>query len=356
MIRIVDPPREVPVGLQLRILMHRHVHGSVYWFLLAAATLVAGTMHPGTGVQIGLLMLGSLLLAMGLKAALPALVRAAGTLKRMRLGFETMGRIVSCRLDWDDKRMEMSYRDFLENWTVNVVRSQSGKAAGCLSTVVVAVFVIPLVMMMLVAVVAYVAGFLKSSGSAVMAGAWSGSDLATFCGMGLGFIAMVLLILRAARRSVTGAVVPYMEWRRLAHPGTNDAYDDDAMRLVALAKERGEQISLKEPLPERYPGVELVCTVEYSAMGEACTATGRARLSNRLDPAGVERILFNNLERDKVDLFAGLPDEAGLDAQGCWRDAPAFACAVHLGVTGAAAVVAIAAFLRNVTLLQVTFN
>ena len=91
-------------------------------------------------------------------------------------------------------------------------------------------------------------------------------------------------------------------------------------------------------------------------MGEPCTATGRARLSNRLDPAGVERILFNNLERGKVNLFAGLPDEARLDAQGCWSDTPALASAIHLGVTGAAAVVAIAALLRIAYLLQVVIK
>lgn len=352
MIRIVDPPREIPTGLRLRILAHRDVTGSIFLLLPAAAALAAGVPSPGTGIRIGLVFVGSLFLLQGLKTALPALSRSLATLKRMRFGFVTMGRIVSCHLAWDGKREEKPYREFLENWTVNMARSQMGKAMGCVAVIVVAIFVVPLALMMLTVVVVFAVNYLQHPESAAMAGSLDGATIGKFVAMGLVFIAVLFLFLRASRRSAVDAVAPYMEWRRLAQPGKDAVYDEHAKQLVELAKERGEQISLKEPLPENYSGVELVCKVDYSAMGERCTATGRARLSNRLDPAGVERLIFSNLERGKIDLFAGLPDEASIDAQGQWADAPAAGSAAQLALTGTAAIVAIAALLWNVFLLR----
>ena len=64
MIRIVDPPREIPFGLQLQILMHRDVSGSVL-FSSCRCGVVAGAMKPGTGAQFGLLVPGSILLVTG---------------------------------------------------------------------------------------------------------------------------------------------------------------------------------------------------------------------------------------------------------------------------------------------------
>jgi hypothetical protein len=166
----------------------------------------------------------------------------------------------------------------------------------------------------------------------------------------------VLFLLRLKRRELVDKVVPYMEWRRLAQPGKHDVYDEQAMRLVAMAKEHGAQVSLKVPLPENYSGVELVCSVEYSVMGERCTATARARLSNRLDPAGVEQLIFNPTLREEIDLFVGLPDEARIDAQGRWSSMPAMGPAVLLTLTGVVTVVALLAFWWNVSAINAMFR
>jgi hypothetical protein len=356
MIRIVDPPRDIPLGLRLKVLAHRDATASAMYFVPAAAALLIGARFPGTAPRIMLLVVGSIFLFLGLQATLPALFRSLATLGRMRLGFVTMGRIVSCHLAWDRKSKEMPYGEFLEDWVVNISRSQMGKAIGCLTMVVVTVFGLPLLLVMLVAVIAYVASLLGSPGGTAMAGELDGQDLAKFVGMGLVFFGVLFLFLRAGRKEAVDAVVPYLEWRRLAQPGTNDAYDEHAIRLVAMAKEHGEQVSLKAPLPEDHSGVELVCKVEYYAMGELCTGTGRVRFSNRLDPAGVERVIFNNLDRGKVDFFAGLPDEAQIDAQGRWSDVSPYGPALLLALSGGAAIVAIEALLRIAFLLQAAFK
>jgi hypothetical protein len=344
MVRLVDPPREIPLALQLKLLAHRDVTGSLFFLLPAAAALVGGAFIPETALRVVCFVVGSVLLDKGQKLALPALYRSVATLRRMRFGFVTLGRIVSCHLAWDSKRAEMPYREFLEDWVVNMGRSQMGKLFGCLATILVVVFVVPMVLITLIAAIAFVAGALGLPGGAAMAGDLDGPYLAKWSGAMLLFIALLMLFLRFNRRQLMDQVAPYMEWRRLAHPGTHDVYDEQAMRLVAQAKERGAQISLKVPLPEDHSGIELVCKVEYSVMGERCAATARARLSNRLDLAGVEQLIFIPAEREKIDLFVGLPDEAGIDAQGRWSSVPAVGTAVLLTLTGAVTVLALAAF------------
>lgn len=338
------------------MLAHRDVAGSLFYLLPGAAALVAGMARSEPALRAGLVLVGAIFLMMGLRTALPPLLRSAATLRRMRFGFLTLGRIVSCHLAWDSKRKEMPYREFLENWAVKVGQSQMGKATGCFGTVFIAVFVAPLALMMLIVALVYIAGLLNVSIGEPMAADLDGRYLAKWFAMGLVFIAAVLVFLYLGRRHAEKSVVPYMEWRRLVNPGKNDVYDEHAMRLVELAKERGEQISLKVPLPESDAGVELICRLEYSVMGEPCIAVGRARLTNRLDPAGVERIMFHPLARGKVDLLAGLPDEPLIDAQGRWSDVPASGPAVRLALTGAAAVVAIAALLGNVPQLYAMLN
>src|SRR5438094_10653278 len=100
-VRVADPPREIPLGLQLRLLAHRDVTGSLFFLVPAAAALLAGASRPGAGVRIVLFLIGSLFLFVSLKTAVPALYRSVATLRRMRFGFVTLGRIVSCRLAWD---------------------------------------------------------------------------------------------------------------------------------------------------------------------------------------------------------------------------------------------------------------
>lgn len=343
-----NPPRAIPAGLRLKVLAHRDVTGSLLFLVPAAAALIAAVSRPDTALRIGLVLVGCLLLVRGFGIALPVLSRGMATLGRMRTGFATLGRIASCHLAWDGAGQEMPYREFLEDWAVKVAKSQTGKASGCAGMLVVLVFVVPLALMMLVVALVLAAGALQIPIGEPTAADLDVQYLAKWFAMGLLFIASTLVILRLARKTSVDAVVPYMEWRSLAKPGEKEVYDEHAMRLVELAKERGEQISLKVPLPTDYSGVELICKLEYSVMGEPCTGVGRVRLSNRLDLAGVERVLFDPLERGKVDFFAGLPDEVQIDAQGRWSDVPVRGAAVGLAFTGTVAAVAIAALLWNV--------
>lgn len=355
-IQLADPPREIPLGLQLKLLASRDVTGSLLYFVPAAAALIGAAYRPEIAAKIALISIGAVFLVLGLRTALPALVRAMRTLGRMRYGFLTLGRIVSCRLAWDRKRAEMPYAEFLSNWAVNVGKSQMGKGIGCLSSIVVAVFVVPFVLMMLIAATALVMKLLHVPLGDAVAGEVDAPFLAQWIAMVVFVVAVTLLYLHYNRRQWVKAVEPYMEWRRLAQPGKDDVYDEDAMRLVESAKERGVQISLKEPLPENYSGVELICRAEYSVRGERCTGEGRVRLSNRLDPAGVERLLFHPVRREKVIFFAGLPEEVRVDTRGQWESVPAVGPAVALALTGLVAGAALVGFGLHVPGMMAIFR
>jgi hypothetical protein len=220
-----------------------------------------------------------------------------------------------------------------------------------LASLVILIFLVPLALMMLIVALVLAARALSVSIGEPLPADLDGPYLAKWFASGLLFIVLVIVYLRVYRKATVNAVAPYMEWRRLAQPGKNDVYDKHAERLVELAREHGEQISLKEPLPADNAGMELICKVEYSVMGEPCIATARARLSNRLDLAGVERLIFNPLERGRIDLFAGLPDEVRIDESGRWSDVPAGGSAAWLALTAAVAMVATAALLDNVPAL-----
>src|SRR6266850_7370733 len=135
--KLADPPREVPPGLRLKILTPYEVTGTMVYTV--PALLLLGMAAVGDwpkAPRIGMVIFGSLFLLLALQSALPAFVRAMATLRRMRYGFLTVGRIVSCHLAWEKKRAETAYVEFLENWVVNVGRSQMAKATGCFTTLV----------------------------------------------------------------------------------------------------------------------------------------------------------------------------------------------------------------------------
>jgi hypothetical protein len=276
----------------------------------------------------------------GAGTALPALSRSLATLERMRSGSVTLGRIVSCHLAWDSSRQEMPYREFLEDWVVKVSKSQMGKATGCFSKAFILVFIAPLALGMLIVALVLVAGALNIHlGDEPLPVDLDVPYLKRWLGMGLLTTAAILAYLRLSRKAAVDAVEPFMK--------------SEARRLTI---ERGEPVLLKAPLPADYSGVELICKLEYSVMGEPCTAVARARLSNRLDLAGVERVIFNPVKRGQVDLFAGLPDEARIDESGRWSDVPSPGSALWLVLTGTVAAAAIAALLWNVPWLIVALH
>jgi hypothetical protein len=350
--RLAEPPRDIPTSLQLKILAPYDVAASVMYSIPAAVLLVVAIFgDPPKPARVGLVIVGSLLLLLAFRAALPALVRAIGTLHRMRYGFLTVGQIVSCQLVWDKKRSEMAYTEFLENWPLNVGRSQMAKATGCFLSAMVWIFLVPFVLITIGALIAVALASLQVPGGATLAGDLDAAYVVKFALIGLAFVIATLLVMRLFRRGMVNEVERYMEWRKLTDPGPDDIYDDHAKRLVADAKRRGEQISLKASLPEdSSSAVHLICKVQYSVMNEPCVAIGRARLCRRLNPAGVELLIFDPARRGKVDLLVGLPKEVEVGAQGQWKGISAFA--PGLLIAGTVAAIALIALVLNLRVLM----
>jgi hypothetical protein len=346
--RLVDPPRDIPLGLRLGILCYHDVANPIL-FLPAALMLLAAFKPPDMPMRVAFFTIGSLFLWLGLRNQLPALWRGFGTLRRMRLGYVTVGHITSCHLAWDRKDKDMPYREFLGDWVVNTRKSQMDKASGCFAKLIAVAIVVPFVVM------AVIVGFVAVAFQWHVPGvdlSWSSVDapyLAKWAAMSLAGTAAIVVMLKFLRSSERDQVVPFMEWQKLANPGRHDVYDDAAMEQVEEAKRRGVKISLKEPLPaDSRSAVDLECTIDYSLAGQPCTATGRARLCKLLDLDGFEPLVFDPLRPQRVDLFVGLPEEVAIDAQSQWAAVPGAVPALRLLLAGGAALVAIAAFAVHV--------
>ena len=354
--RIVAPPREVPTGLGLKILADSGVPSSLFWFVPAAATLITSAMRPGMDVTLQALLefFGMLMVAMGYFAVVPDVARALATLRRMRTGVETTGHIVACRLAWDGKKAELPYRTFLEDWLGRTTQSQMGKATGCLAKLVFLLVVVPVLLIALTVTVAAFIDFPMLAAGGTMGGVTL-HDAEAFIGMALAGSILIGLMLHFLRRDKQDTAARYIEWAR-AQPAQASGLDPATIALVSSAREQARDIALKEPLPKDGTGIELICRVEYSAMGELRSASGRAHFCDRLDLAGVERLLVDPLDERNVLLFVGLPDAAHTDELGEWRDIPAAASGIKLALVVAVALVATAALFRNALALYSHFH
>ena len=354
--RLVDPPRAVPRGLVLKVLADSGAPSSLFWFVPAAATLVIVAMRSRMDISLQALLVffGLVMVGLGFIAALPDLYRGLAALRRMRTGVETTGRIVACRLAWDGKGNDVPYRAFLEDWLVQTTQSQMGKATGCLIKMFVVVLGFPMLIVVLLLAVAAVMNFPMLAAGGTMGGVTL-RDVGAFIGMAVLGSILTAVMMYFLRRDTLDTARDYIEWAR-KQPSHAGGHDPATIALLASAREQAQDLQLKDPLPKDGTGVDLICRVEYSVMGELRTASARARFSDRLDLAGVERLLFNPLDQGKVTLFVGLPAEARSDELGQWRDVPSAVTGTKLALVAAVAMVATAALLRNAFVLYTHFQ
>ena len=88
----------------------------------------------------------------------------------------------------------------------------------------------------------------------------------------------------------------------------------------------------------------------------AVTSPRLAPLCNRLDLAGVERLLYDPLDHRKIVLFVGLPGQASIDELGEWCDVPGSAPGIKLALNATIAVLASWFLLNNALVLSTRFQ
>ena len=334
--RLARPPREIPPGLRWAVLAHRDVSGSLLYFIPAAAlAFFAIPFQPAP--RGAMLLLAAILLALGLQATLASLRRSAHILRRMRDGFLVPGRIVAARFAWDSKSGAVPYDRMLSDWAEIMGKAQMNKVFGCLWPFVVLFFIVPFILAAVVFGVVLILGYL---GDVPMPKGADSFILQWISGVLL-MLALLVMGFRYTRRSSVKEVTRYMEWRKIAKPGDDDEYDEEAIRLVEEARLAGKDLSLKTPLPPEYGGLDLQCTVEYSMGPQRVTGTGRVRFTDRLQPQGVEALLFDPGRPGDVVFLAGLPEAARVGPRGEWQevavDSKVVAAAVSLLAGGVAA-------------------
>jgi hypothetical protein len=345
--RISDPPREIPPSLVFRILVHSDVCARTFFSMVAAGLQFAVTTRVDSFERGFLFTFGTIALFLALKKFIPALFRAAGILRRMRTGVLAPGRVLSCRPLRADKRNAMPYSKFLGDWKKYLGQMQMDGLSGCMSSFGMMVFVGPLAVgMLIVAAVIIAQAIGHPLGDAPLSPDLDAGFLGKWFGMGLIWIAVVVIFFRLCRpvrstnedQNADGATMP----------DAHATYDDYVTLLIARAKAEGTQISLATPLPDTDYNYHLQCAVEYFAEGKLCLAEGRLKVTNRLDISGIEPLLFVPGKPGSVEMFAGLPVEARFDVQGQWERAPAIWPAIRVGLAGLFAVAAIALFSWNV--------
>jgi hypothetical protein len=124
--------------------------------------------------------------------------------------------------------------------------------------------------------------------------------------------------------------------------------DADARQLESMKFDPLQRMTLQVPLPSHDTGMDLVCGVEYIAQGERRTGEGRLALSDRLDLAGIEPLLFSPGGHPRVLFLQWLPPRVRLNARGEWETPSHAGPAARVAVVALAATLAIAALAPSV--------
>jgi hypothetical protein len=351
--KLGPPPREIPAGVRLRILARHDVAATLWFTLPAAAMLALGVLaNPPSGARMGLVIVACILLLLALKYAISRLLKVSATLRRMSQGQSATGRIVACRFEWDAKRREMPYREFLQDWVTNLARSQMGKFTGCLIKAFAIPFVLGFVLMIVTVALVLAWRQFGTGGGAEIQDGLDWTYLAKFVGSFLLFVVIAGGYIWFWRRAIDRGTVAFVDKNREELMQSAEGKAAYERHILEEAAKPESAIHLREPLPvDSSSSPELICRVEYSHMGQVTTATGRARLCNRLRMTGVEDLIYDPLRPAEVELLVGLPDEVAVAANGQWHDISSTGHVVGLSFAAGMMAIALVFLVLNVRVL-----
>jgi len=327
---LVPPPREVPLGVRLRILDSHHTVSGTLWFTLPAAValLLAAIGQPVRAARTVLVVFAAVMLLVAVWTSLPQLRRAMRRAHRMATGTVAMGRIVSCRIAGQRERDAKPNAEFLRDHGELLAARMASMVLGFLLNFLVLPVAAVFGLVTLGIVITAIARLFDPSIDA------GDVDFDYFVRLCLAFIALavIALVVRARWRE---ASVPLMdaylrfEWQR------GMANEDERIRQrIRKALDEAAKAGLKFPLPERSDaGVPLTCEVEYLAMGAPQAATASSVLGNHLSLAGIEPLLFDPANPGEVELFAGLSTLITWK-NGQWQPIPWLGSATSLAFAG----------------------
>ena len=348
------PPRDVPQGVQLLVLVHRDVAGTLWMTMPAAAALLFSVVaRPPMPYRIGFTVIGALLMVPALKMGFSALLRALRTLHHMRFGHVAIGRIVACKIAGDWRGMEKPYGEFIANYAAMLAASSLSRALGCLFWFFFLGFALPMAGLFLVVIAKLawekgIAPFVEAALPQV-----NFAYVAAFIAVLAVAVAIGLGIRALWRAAAVSLMDDYLETQKQLD--IENAPDEYTRQMMVAAQEEARALGLKDLLPPPdQDAIELICNVEYSVSGELHKARGRAFLSSRLKISGVVPLLFDPLDYREVQLFPGLPAVVSCK-DGAWQPLPLAANAIGLAVIAlvpAAAIGALAAQLLSFALAR----
>lgn len=345
--RIAESPRDLPAGVAAAVIASRDFSASLAFLLPAAAAAIGAVNADTPDMQWVLLAFDAVLFLLGLRLVLRALLRSIPVLHRMRTGSLALGRITACRHVWQKKTADQPYEEFLPTWVTQAGASQVNKATGCLTTVVVALFVLPF---LLIAAGGFVMLLMRAMGIGATPdpGDPSIRELLGWAALALAIVAASFVVVRVVKSLASGAA------RRGAPAPVASRHapmDGHLSAGSAHAAGNGQPITLQSPLPTYAAGVDLICQAEYSVVGERHVGEGRLRLSDRIDLEGVELLLFSPSHRGRLVFLASLPPTVKIGARGEWEATSTTETTLKVAIVVAAAGIALLAWVPKLSAL-----
>ena len=329
--RISDPPRRVPLGVKLALFDHREITTSLNWSLPAAVCLLLSAIaQPLRGARIALVLVGTVCLILSMRRSVPRISKALDTIKRMRYGRLTLGRIVECGMGWGPLRGRRPFAEFLKKWDAVDDYTYPRYMFGCLFTFFGLLFVLPMGAFLVLFGLALVMKALNVPG-VTFEGDFSFSYFLQALGMTI--LAVIMFFV------VRFIMIIYLMVKGDQIANERLAPQDQVSVAASLERELREAFSMQLPKPEKakpFPDDnldwKLNCKVEYPGAGKAQVAKATARFSYRLNRSGIEPLLFHPAIPAEVDLLQALPPQVILSG-GNWIELPVARPAVMLAIT-----------------------
>ena len=322
-LRIADPPRRVPLGARLALFTHREITGSLAWSIPAAVCLLLSAIaQPLPGARIALIALGAACLYNAAHIARPQLARALRSIRRMRSGRLTIGRIAACR-HWKGALPMRAWADFIKDWDDFDRRELFKQGTGCLIRFVGIFLGVPFTLFFV---------FMASSAIAKLFGVGVEGLTSTIF---LKLVGMTILV--AAVFNVFVGIVQLVELWQFGD--STPGYQAPKQAPADVEAFRHALLAVKDPAPGRdFPSddyaAELVCKVEYAGFDKIHAVETRTRFSPRMNRSGVEAVLFDPTAPGEIDLVASFPDTVQI-VDGQWARAPIFGPLVAVMITAA---------------------
>jgi uncharacterized membrane protein len=327
--------------VKLALFDHREITTSLNWSIPATVCLLLSAIaQPLRGARVALVIVGAVCLLLAMRRSVPRISRALDTIKLMRWGRLSLGRILKCGMGWGPLSGMVPFADFVKKVDAVDDYTYPRYLFGCLFGFIGIMMAIPAVGFVVMLVLAFLMKLLNVRGVT-----FQGDYSFAFFVQSIGMVIVVVLMFFLVRFIM---IIVYM--MKLDEVANEDRGPEEQVSKAA-ALERELRVAFSLPMPKsgqqkEFPDENLdwmlACKVEYPGIGKIRAADAPAHFSPRLNRSGVEPLLFHPGMPGRIELLVGLPVQIAL-ANGEWVALPVAGPAFKLAITAVVFLLALTA-------------